>query len=516
MAHFFRYRSQDDLVTDAKRLGLDHIAMSDDLAPLFAPLQIGSCTIGNRWTIQPMEGCDGTLDGLPDELTYRRYRRFGAGGAKLIWGEATAIADDARMNPRQLWLHDGSASAIERMLAECRQSHRDAFGYDGDLLVGLQLTHSGRFSCRRPLLATHDPLLDPLTKDKSTGRFVDESFPLLNDDDLKRIEDQYFAAAKLAVKIGCDFVDVKQCHRYLLSELLASTNRPGEYGGSLENRTRLIRNVLGRIRVELPDLLIASRLNAYDGIPYRGGGDDFIGVPCPHELPLVTAFGTDPNDHRRENLAEPLQVARWLREWGVSLLNVSLGNPYANPHVVRPAEYPPVDGYKPPEHPLVGIDRHFRIAARVQEECSPLAPREDQPNAPSETEVPEVPSALDEHSAVLSRSERATFPVVGSGYSWLQEFMPQAAAANVSSGRIALVGLGRGTLSQPDFVKQLQDTGRLDRKRVCRTFSYCTNLMRTKNHPLGQYATGCPPFDKEVYGPLWKEAEAKRAATATT
>src|SRR5262245_49863249 len=158
MANFFRYKFASDLLTDAKQLGLSHIAMSDDLSPLFAPVQVGSYAIGNRWVIQPMEGCDGTLDGLPDELTYRRYRRFGGGGAKLIWGEATAISDDGRMNPRQLWLHEGSAGAIERMLADCRKSHRDAFGHDHDLLLGLQLTHSGRFSCRRPWLATHDPI----------------------------------------------------------------------------------------------------------------------------------------------------------------------------------------------------------------------------------------------------------------------------------------------------------------------------------------------------------------------
>ena len=476
MAHYFRYKTAADVVADAERLGLSHIAMSDDLSVMFTPIEVGGRTVGNRWAIQPMEGCDGTLDGLPDELTFRRYVRFGSGGAKLIWGEATAIADNARMNPRQLWLHDGSAAAIEKMLVDCRGAHRAACGHDGDLLLGLQLTHSGRFSCRRPLLATHDPILDPLTRDKSNGRFVDASYPLLTDDDLKRIEDQYLAAAKLAAWIGCDFVDIKQCHRYLLSELLAAKNRPGEYGGSLENRTRLVRNVITRIRAELPSLLIASRFNAYDGIPYRGAGDDFIGEPCPHELPLTTAFGTAPRDHLRDDLAEPLLLARWLREWGVCLLNVSLGNPYANPHLVRPAEYPPVDGYKPPEHPLIGVDRHFRIAARVQ------------------SEVPDV-------------------PVIGSGYSWLQDFVPQAAAANVSLGRAAFAGLGRGTLSQPDFVKQLADTGRLDRKRVCRTFSYCTNLMRTKDHPLGQYATGCPPFDKEVYGPLWKEAEAKRVIT---
>lgn len=473
MAHYFRYKTPADVVADAERLGLSHIAMSDDLSVMFQPIEVGGRTVGNRWAIQPMEGCDGTLDGLPDELTFRRYVRFGSGGAKLIWGEATAIADNARMNSRQLWLHDGSATAIEKMLADCRAAHRESCGHDRDLLLGLQLTHSGRFSFRRPLLATHDPILDPLTKDKSTGRFVDASYPLLADDDLKRIEDQYLVAAKLAARIGCDFIDIKQCHRYLLSELLAAKNRPGEYGGSLENRTRLVRNVITRIRAELPSLLIASRFNAYDGIPYHGAGQDFVGEPCPHELPLATAFGTDPHDHLQDDLAEPLQLVRWLREWGVSLLNVSLGNPYANPHLVRPAEYPPVDGYKPPEHPLIGVDRHFRIAARVQ------------------SEVPDV-------------------PVIGSGFSWLQDFVPQAAAANVSLGRAAFAGLGRGTLSQPDFVKQLADTGKLDRKRVCRTFSYCTNLMRTKDHPLGQYATGCPPFDKEVYGPLWKEAEAKR------
>lgn len=472
MSSYFKYKSPADVVADAARLGLSHVAMSDDLSVMFQPLEVGGRTVGNRWAIQPMEGCDGTLDGQPDELTFRRYVRFGAGGAKLIWGEATAIADEGRMNSRQLWLHEGSASAIEKMLADCRAAHRQACGDDRDLLLGLQLTHSGRFSFRKPLLATHDPILDPLTRDKSTGRCVDASFPLLTDDELKRIEDQYLAAAKLAAKIGCDFIDIKQCHRYLLSELLAAKNRPGGYGGTLENRTRLVRNVIGRIRSEFPSLLIASRFNAYDGIPYRGTGDDCVGAPCPHELPLATAFGTDPNDHLRDDLTEPLQLARWLRDWGVCLLNVSLGNPYANPHLVRPAEYPPIDGYKPPEHPLIGVDRHFRIAARIQ------------------SEVPDV-------------------PVVGSGYSWLQEFVAQAAAANVSQGRVAFAGLGRATLSQPDFAKQLLDHGRLDRKRVCRTFSYCTNLMRTKDHPLGQYATGCPPFDKDVYGPLWKEAEAK-------
>jgi 2,4-dienoyl-CoA reductase-like NADH-dependent reductase (Old Yellow Enzyme family) len=419
-----------------------------------------------------MEGCDGTLDGFPDELTFRRYHRFGAGGAKIIWGEATVIAEEGRMNPRQLWINEQTAPAIGEMLDVCRTAHREAFGSDDDLVVGLQLTYSGRYSYRKPLLATHDAVLDPLTIDKSTGQPLDASYPLLSDDDLKRLEDRYLEAARLCAKIGVDFVDIKQCHRYLLSELLAATNRPGEYGGSFENRTRLVRNVVKRIRAELPELTIATRMNAYDGIPYRGAGEDFVGAPCAHELPLETAFGTDRHDHLREDLAEPIALAKGLAEWGVSLINVSAGNPYSNPHVVRPAEFPPIDGYHAPEHPLLGVLRQFRLARTIQ------------------AAVPHV-------------------PVIGSAYSWLQDFAMHAAAANVASGDVSIVGLGRATLSHPDFAKSLQETGHLNRKQICRTFSYCTNLMRTKDHPLGQYATGCPPFDKEVYNPLWQAAEPK-------
>jgi NADPH2 dehydrogenase len=471
MARYFRYKTAEDLVADATRLG--HVlSLSQHYDVLFQPIAIGGKRCGNRLAVQPMEGCDGTLDGLPDELTYRRYERFGSGGAKLLWGEATAVSDEGRANPRQLWLCDRTASAIEDMLRRCRQAHRDVFGSDDDLVVGLQLTHSGRYGYRRTLLATHDPILDPLTIDKATGRPVDQSFPLLSDDDLARIEDEFVAAGLLAAKIGVDFVDIKQCHRYLLSELLAARNRPGKFGGSFENRTRLIRQIAGRLRGELPSLILATRFNAYDGIPYRRSLDTGVGEPVPHNPPLETSFGTDRHNHEKEDLLEPVRLALLLRDAGVGLINVSAGNPYANPHIVRPADYPPIDGYEPPEHPLLGVLRHFRLAQAIQ------------------AAVPDV-------------------PVVGSGYSWLQEFAMQAAAANVAEGSVSLVGMGRATLAQPDFARSLKERGRLNSRRICRTFSYCTNLMRSKDHPAGQYPTGCPPFDKEVYGPLWKEVEAQ-------
>jgi NADPH2 dehydrogenase len=294
----------------------------------------------------------------------------------------------------------------------------------------------------------------------------------LSDNELERIADAYVAAAHLAAKVGVDFIDVKQCHGYLLSELLAARNRPGTFGGSFENRTRLVRQIVARIRAELPSLIVATRFNAYDGIPYHRPQVGGAGEPVPHDLPLQNAFGTDPHDHRIEDPREPVQLAIWLREAGVSLLNVTAGNPYVNPHVVRPADYPPVDGYEPPEHPLLGVLRHFRLARAIQ------------------AAVPDV-------------------PVLGSGYSWLQEFAMQAAAANVADGSVAMVGLGRATLAQPDFVRNLLERGRLDHLRTCRTFSYCTNLMRNRDHSQGQSPTGCPPFDKEVYGPLWKELQRK-------
>ena len=472
MARYYKYKSAQDLVEDARSLGED-LSVSDRLDALFQSLDIGNLTAKNRLAVQPMEGCDGTLDGHPDELTYRRYHRFGAGGAAVIWGEATAIEDEGRMNPRQLCLTDETVPSLKKMIDECRTAHRDAIGTDEGLLIGLQLTHSGRFSCRKPLRVTHDPLLDPLTIDKTLGRPVGSDDPLLSDDDLRQLENRYVEAAHQVVACGVDFIDLKQCHRYLLSELLGARNRDGEYGGSYENRTRFIRNIVQRIRAELPDLVIATRLNAYDGIPYRGMGDDFIGEPVPHELPLVNGFGTDLNDHLKEDLTEPLALVRDLREWGIDLINVSMGNPYANPHIVRPAEFPPVDGYHAPEHPLLGVLRHLRITRALQHA------------------IPDV-------------------PVIGSGYSWLQDYALHVGAANVEQGDVAMIGMGRATLSHPNFAAVAERDGHMNRKQICRTFSYCTNLMRTKDHPLGQYPTGCPPFDKEVYGPLWKEAESIR------
>jgi NADPH2 dehydrogenase len=470
MAKYFKYKSIEDLQLASSEMGLG-LRFQDDLNPLFQELPIANRIIGNRFCIHPMEGCDGELDGSPGPLTIRRYQRFGSGGAKLIWGEATAVFEEGRANPRQLWLHDGNIDAFKSMVDTCKQAHRDAGFDDSTLLFGLQLTHSGRYSYHRPLIVAHDPLLDAKTfTDKTRTKTVDSSYPLLSDAELSALIEPFVHTAKLAVQAGFDFLDLKQCHRYLLNELLGARNRPGIYGGSYENRTRLFREIVSAIKAELPDVILGTRMNLFDGIPFNQDKDgNGIPVPIP-EGTIPNGWGIDLNNPLEPDLSEVIRWVDEMRQLGISIVNATLGNPYAQPHFGRPFEYPPPDGYESPEHPLIGVNRHFQIAATVQQA---------NPN----------------------------LPLVGTGYSYLQAFAFNAGAANLAENRIQVVGLGRGSLSQPDFVKQLQQHGKLDNKRICRTFSYCTAMMRSKQHPLGQFEAGCPPFDKEVYGPLWQEIQ---------
>ena len=476
MSRDFKYKTAQALADDVLARGLS-VRLQTELSPLAESIRVGGRKVGNRLAIQPMEGCDGTLDGGPGELTFRRYERFGAGGAKLIWGEAAAVVPEARANTRQLSADGAHLGGLAKLVEICRSSHRNAWGDDSDLLIGLQLTHSGRYSVPRPFLAQHDPLLDPRTViDKTTRLKAGPGTPLLSDDDLDRLQDDYARAAAVAFRAGFDFIDIKQCHRYLLNELLASKNRPGKYGGSFENRTRFIRELVERLRLENPSGLIATRLNLFDGLPFQLNGENAPGIPSPFTPPVRSSWGTSEDDPFTADLAEPLALIAILKNLGLAMVNVTLGNPYASPHLLRPFEYAPPDGYLSPEHPLVGVDRHFSLTAAVQ-----LA-------------FPDL-------------------PVVGSGYSWLQAFAFQAGAANVAQHRASFVGIGRGSLSQPDFGRHVLKGEPLDVKRICRTFSYCTALMRSKHHPLGQFPTGCPPFDKAAYGEIWEEAKNSDSTT---
>ncbi len=412
--------------------------------------------------IHPMEGCDSTLDGRPDELTWRRYERFARGGAKLVWFEATAVREDGRANTRQLWITKDNAGDFARILEMIKREHKARFGTTDDLLVPMQLTHSGRYSVPKKTIAYHNPLID-----QKSG--VPADYPIISDDELERLEDDYVQAAKLALLAGFNAVELKVTHGYLLAELLGAKTREGRYGGSLENRTRAIRNILGKIRAATGNqLTLLMRLGCFDSVPYIKGADG-VGVPLAYPIPYPYGWGVDSNNPLQEDLTEVKQAIGWFKDWGIELLNVSIGCPYYNPHIVRPFEKPDEGNYEQPEHPILGVDRHFRIAGELQRTFPDL-------------------------------------PMVGSGYSWLQIYSINAAAHNVTEGNIRIFGIGRNALAYPDFAVDIAEKGELDEIRVCKTLTYCTFLMRNKNNSLGQFPTGCPPFDKMMYGPIMKEA----------
>lgn len=466
MKHF-RFQTLTELQQETERLGLQHVHFEADAerikSTLARPVDVGGVRVGNSIAIHPMEGCDGTLGGDPGELTFRRYERFGRGGAKLIWFEATAVREDGRANPRQLWIHEGSLKEMARLLDVTLKAHHEVYGDASDVLAPLQLTHSGRYSVPRRVIPYHNPVVD--------AKFhVPADYPVISDDELERLEDSYVDAAKLAWRAGYRAIDLKVTHGYLLNELLGAKSRPGRYGGSLENRTRFIRNVLGKIKAVLgPQMLLCMRLGCFEGLPFQRDPVTGYGVPLSHPMPYPHGFGVNEDDPAQVDLTEVKQAIAWFRDWGVQLLNVSLGVPYFNPHIGRPFEKPDDGNYEQPEHPLIGVDRHFRVAGELQRSFPDL-------------------------------------PMVGTGYSWLQIFAIHAGARNVADGNIRFFGMGRNALAYPWFARDALEKGALDGRQVCRTVTFCTYLMRQKNHPLGQYPTGCPPYDKEVYGPLIKEA----------
>ena len=466
MKHF-TYKTLSELQQGAETVGASHVRFEENpeniKSILARKVRVGNFTVGNSIAVHPMEGCDATLDGHPGELTYRRYERFGRGGAKLIWFEATAVCPEGRANTRQLLINRDTLKDLASMLELTRRAHLEEFGTTDDLLEPLQLTHSGRYSVPRRIIAYHNPLVDQKTHTPA-------DYPVISDERLEQLEDEYVEAAKLAVEAGFRAVDLKATHGYLLSELLGARVRAGRYGGSLENRTRFLKNVLGKIRAEVGDkLILCVRLGCFDSVPYQRDAATGNGVPLDYTTPYPHGFGVDPNDPLKEDTAELKTVVGWLKDWGVKLLNVSLGCPYYNPHVTRPFERADDGNYEEPEHPLSGVDRHFRIAGELQRTFPDL-------------------------------------PIVGSGYSWLQIYAPHAAAKNIAEGNISFFGIGRNSLAYPDFARDALQRGELDERRVCKTLTYCTFLMRQKDHPLGQFATGCPPFDKSVYGPIMKEA----------
>ena len=422
----------------------DLVLAEGNASPLAQPLEFDDVRIGNRFTIQPMEGWDGTPDGRPSPLTIRRWQHFGASGAKLIWGgEAVAVREDGRANPNQLLLNERTVGDIENLRKTLVAEHRRKCGTDDGLLLGLQLTHSGRYSHRGPRILYHHPLLDKRLR-------LPEDYPVLTDSEIRELIEHFHQAAGMARAAGFDFVDVKHCHGYLGHEFLSAHTRDGDYGGSFENRTRFLREVVEGIRSQAPGLGIAVRFSAFDTVPFNRSGEPELVESL---VPYRWGFGVNPLDPVSPSLEEPLKFVALLDHLKIKLVNVTAGSPYYNPHVQRPAMFPPSDGYVPPEDPLSGVARQMKCTKELK-----------------------------------SRFPNLLF--VGTAYSYLQEFLPYVAQAAVREGWVDSVGLGRLVLSYPELPFDVLEGRTLDRKRFCRTFSDCTTGPR-KGLP-----SGCYPLDE--------------------
>lgn len=429
----FYYSTLQDIINDAEALGVK-LNYSNNMDLFRKSVKVNGVTIPNSLAVHPMEGCDATSEGSPDELTYRRYEGLARGGAGLIWLEATAVVPEGRANPRQLWIHKDNLSDFQKLSEEIYKNSEDSMQGFRPVCI-LQLTHSGRFSKPlgkpEPIIAYSSPYFS------ETG-----NEHVITDDELEKLEENFEEAAYLAWKAGFDGVDIKSCHKYLISELLGGFTRKGRYGETFEGRTRLLTNIVRRVRSRLgSNFIITTRMNAYDGFKHPYG------------------WGTDKENYRRLDLEEPKKLISILNSSGVELLNLSMGTPYYSPHINRPFN---LGGYVPDEHPLIGVTRLIDGIGEVQKAFPDIA-------------------------------------VVGTGYSWLREFAPYIAAGSLENGLAKIIGFGRQAFANPSFAKDILSGSIMTKEKSCIACGKCSDIMRAGG------STGCVVRNPGIYMPIYKK-----------
>ena len=477
------FKTAEDFRSHVDSLGIK-IPCEDDIVTEGSPigkaldgLKINGKTIGNRIALHPMEGWDGTTKGHATDPMRRRWRRFGESGAKLIYGcEAMAVRPDGRANPNQLIISDETKSDLNELREILLEAHREQHGTSDDLTIGFQLTHSGRF-CRpngkftyEPKIAYRHPILDKKFMVKG-----DEN--LMTDDEVKELIEDFVRAARVAKEVGADFVDIKHCHGYLLHEFLGAYLRPGRFGGSFENRTRILCEIVAGIRAEGNDIDLAVRLSAFDMVPYRPdpelsqGSKLGPGIPEKHTKVYPHQFGVNHEDPTQTDLSEAFKFVKLCGKLGIKLLNSSAGSPYYTPHLQRPAAYPPSDGYQTPYDPLVDVARQIDGVRQLKAQ---------------------LPDGM---------------AVIASGLSYLQEYLPHVCQALLREGWTDMVGLGRVVLSYPTILYDAIRQGKVEKRYICRTFSDCTTA------PRNGLPSGCFPLDEYYSGsPLAQELKERKKA----
>lgn len=432
----FHYKTLEEVKERAEELKV-YLPFSSSTDILKTPLKVGNVTFHNRMGIAPMEGADSLEDGSPSDYTIRRYVNEAIGGSALIWFEAISIVPEGRSSKTQLLLTEENVESYKRMNEKIKEAGRKANGFEPYLIM--QANHSGRYSNPdnrpAPMIAYRYPQLEQY-------RAADDSC-IVTDDYLKSLEESFGKAALLAKKAGFDAVDIKSCHGYLLAELLSAYDRPGQYGGNYENRTRLLKNGIKAAKVwEDENFQVTCRLGIYDGYEYPWG------------------FGVSEGSGLKPDLKEPIRLVKELYgNCGIQMMNLTMGNPYATTHVTRPFD---MGKYEPEEHPFTGIGRMIAGIGEVKKA------------------VPEM-------------------VIFGSAPTYLRQFADLYTAGAVEEGFCDGMLFGRMAFADPDYANEIIKNGRIDPKRVCMTCGKCGDLIRAHK------PTGCVIRDPKTFMPFYKE-----------
>ena len=432
----FHYKTLEEVKERAEELKV-YLPFSSSTDILKTPLKVGNVTFHNRMGIAPMEGADSLEDGSPSDYTIRRYVNEAIGGSALIWFEAISIVPEGRSSKTQLLLTEENVESYKRMNEKIKEAGRKANGFEPYLIM--QANHSGRYSNPdnrpAPMIAYRHPQLEQY-------RAADDSC-IVTDDYLKSLEESFGKAALLAKKAGFDAVDIKSCHGYLLAELLSAYDRPGQYGGNYENRTRLLKNGIKAAKVwEDENFQVTCRLGIYDGYEYPWG------------------FGVSEGSGLKPDLKEPIRLVKELYgNCGIQMMNLTMGNPYATTHVTRPFD---MGKYEPEEHPFTGIGRMIAGIGEVKKA------------------VPEM-------------------VIFGSAPTYLRQFADLYTAGAVEEGFCDGMLFGRMAFADPYYANDIIKNGRIDPKRVCMTCGKCGDLIRAHK------PTGCVIRDPKTFMPFYKE-----------
>lgn len=434
----FHYKTLAELQEKAESLGVK-LPFAKDTKVLSEPLSLSGRTVPNRMGIAPMEGADALPDGSPSEMTIRRYKADAEGGSAVIWFEAISIVQEGRSSKTQLLLTEDNLESYKRMTDAVREAGIAANGYAPFLIM--QANHSGRYSNPdnhpAPMIAYRHPELEVFRKASDDC--------IVTDDYLKSLEEKFGEAAVLAKKAGFDAIDIKSCHGYLLAELSSAYERPGEYGGSYENRTRLLKNgIRAALAHASQDFSVTCRLGIYDGYAWPYG------------------FGVSEKSGLTPDLTEPIRLVQEIADMGIDYLDLTMGNPYATTHVTRPYDS---GKYVPDEHPLEGIARMIEGIGTVRR-------------------------------AAADSGRRMT--VLASAPSYLRAYADLFTAGAVEQGLCDGMLFGRLSFADPAFANQILHTGRIDPQKVCLTCGKCGDLIRAHQ------PTGCLVRDPGTFMPYYK------------